>query len=161
MIKTMKKINWKQLIISLLVCQLAGLVGWIFTSSSVNDWYAGLNKPVFNPPNWVFAPVWTTLFLLMGISLYIVWNSKDKKNKKGAVEMFSAQLLLNIGWSVFFFGIKEPLFAFIELLFLWAFIMLTMARFYRVSKTAAYLLLPYLLWVTFAAILNVAIAALN
>ncbi|MBU1111881.1 MAG: TspO/MBR family protein [archaeon] len=158
----MIKINYWKLIISLVVCQLAGVIGSFFTVSSVSTWYLTLTKPSFNPPSWVFGPVWITLFFLMGISLYLVWNSYDKKkDTKIALSFFSAQLVLNSLWSIFFFGLRNPLLAFIEIIILWISILLTTIYFYKKSKTAAYLLIPYLCWVTFAALLNFIIFYLN
>ena len=148
-----------KLIISLIVCQLAGAIGSVFTVSSVGSWYSGLAKPFFNPPSWLFGPVWTILYLLMGISLYLVWTKKLKS--KTALYIFGVQLVLNTLWSIFFFGLQQPLLAFIEIIFLWIMIMLTIIYFYKISKTAAYLLIPYILWVSFAAVLNIAIVVLN
>ena len=151
-----------KLILSVIICQLAGIIGSFFTSPSIQTWYAILKKPFFNPPNWVFAPVWTTLFLLMGISLYLVWSRGIKtKKSKIAFTFFAVQLILNILWSVIFFGLKSPFYAFIEIIFLWAAILLTIFAFYRISKTAAYLLVPYIIWVSFAAMLNFSIFIIN
>lgn len=158
----MLKIDYWKLAASIVICQLAGVIGSFFTSSSVSIWYAELNKPGFNPPNWVFSPVWITLFLLMGIALYIVWNKGIKsKQSKTAVTIFGVQLGLNILWSVLFFGLRSPLSAFIEIIILWAAILFTIIYFYRVSKPAGYLLIPYILWVSFAAVLNFFIYYLN
>jgi tryptophan-rich sensory protein len=151
-----------KLVFSIIICQLAGIIGSFFTSSSVSTWYTTLKKPSFNPPNWVFGPVWITLFVLMGISLYLIWT-KGIKTKKAriALILFGIQLLLNILWSIIFFGLKSPFYAFIEIIILWIAILLTIMRFYKISKTAAYLLIPYLLWVSFAAIVNFSIFYLN
>lgn len=145
---------------ALLVCQLAGAIGSIATFPNINSWYADIVKPSFNPPNWIFAPVWTTLFLLMGISLYLIWISKNKQ-KKQALNFFYIQLVLNIVWSYLFFALKSPAFAFMEIIVLWFFILLTIINFYRISKPASILLWPYLAWVSFASILNYAIWSLN
>ena len=154
--------NWLKLIISIAVCQLAGIIGSFFTSSSVSTWYAELNKQSFNPPSWVFSPVWITLFLLMGIALYIVWDKGIKsRNSKIAVTLFGFQLGLNTLWSILFFGLRFPLASFIEILFLWIAILLTIIYFYKLSKPAAYLMIPYILWVSFAAILNFSFVILN
>lgn len=146
---------------SIILTQSAGILGAIFTTPSIPTWYAGLNKPSFNPPNWLFGPVWTLLYLLMAFSLYLVWSQKDSKKKLAALFIFFTQLVLNSLWSIIFFGLHSPLFAFIEILFLLAFIVLTVIKFKALSKLAAYLLLPYLLWVTFASTLNLAIVLLN
>ncbi len=152
----MKKI-WK-LIISIALPFLASAVGSLFTAGSVSSWYMTLNKPPFNPPSWVFGPVWTLLYLLMGVSLYLVWIRKFDKN---AFTFFGIQLFLNALWSVLFFGIKSPLLALVEIIFLWAAILITIFYFYKINKISAYLLIPYILWVSFAAILNFAIFMLN
>lgn len=151
--------NYLKLIIAIIICQLAGFIGSIFTTSSINNWYQTLLRPSFAPPNYLFAPVWTFLFLLMGISLYLILNKK--KMYKFALSLFSIQLLLNILWSFFFFGLKNPLFAFIEIIILWIFILLTIIYFYKIDKLASYLLIPYLAWVSFAAILNYSFYILN
>lgn len=175
-----------KLVISIIICEGAGIVGSIFTVPVISTWYVALQKPSFNPPNWIFAPVWTILFLLMGISLYLVWEkgfkvqdfeSKQSGKKawnpvseklwsgswreENAVAIFVLQLVLNILWSVIFFGLKLPAAAFSEILMLWAAIMYTIFNFYRISKPAAYLLIPYILWVSFATILNFSVAILN
>ena len=156
------RINIVKLAVSLVACQLAGLIGSVFTASSVNSWYSALDKPGFNPPDWVFAPVWTALFILMGIALYIVWNAgTEKKEARAAITIFLLQLFLNILWSVLFFGLMAPLYAFIEILVLWAAILVMILKFYRVSRISAYLLMPYILWVSFAAVLNFAIWIVN
>ena len=147
-----------KLIISIIICQLAGVIGSIFTTSSIPTWYASLNKPEFNPPNWIFAPVWITLFTLMGISLYLVWS---KGVNKKALTFFGIQLVLNTLWSIIFFGLQNILFAFIEIIILWIAILLTIIYFYRLSKAASYLLVPYILWVSFAAVLNFSIFLIN
>lgn len=158
----MIKINYWKLAASIAICQMAGILGSFFTVSSVSTWYVGLNKPLFNPPSWVFSPVWITLFVLMGISLYIVWEKGVKsRQSKIAVTAFGVQLGLNALWSVLFFGLRSPFAAFIEIIFLWAAILTTIIYFYKINKTSAYLLVPYILWVTFAAVLNFSIFYLN
>ena len=147
----MKK--WLKLVLAIVACELAGAVGSIFTTPAISTWYASLVKPSFNPPNWIFFPVWTILFALMGIALYLAWP-------KGKL-IFGAQLLLNILWSVLFFGLHSPLLAFIEIILLWIAILSTIIVFYRTSKQDAYLLVPYILWVSFAAVLNLFIVILN
>jgi translocator protein len=151
------KLNIVKLIASIGICLLAGAIGSIFTSKSVSTWYSTINRPSFNPPNWLFGPVWTILFILMGIALYFVWTLGDKQ----AMIVFAVQLLLNILWSALFFGLKAPFYAFLEIIILWAAILMTIFVFYRVSPKAAYLLVPYILWVSFAAILNFSIWRLN
>jgi tryptophan-rich sensory protein len=158
----MKILSIVKLIVAILICQLAGFIGSIFTTPSIPTWYAGLQKPTFSPPNWLFFPVWTILFILMGISLYLVWNklAKNKEAKKSLV-VFGVQLTLNILWSILFFGLKSPLYAFVEIIALWLAIAFTVFKFYRISKNAGLLLIPYILWVTFAAFLNFNIWILN
>ena len=158
----MNKNKFVKFIAAILACQLAGFVGLVFTAPAITAWYATVQKPFFNPPNWIFAPVWTTLFLLMGISLYLIWEKGlDKKEVKLAVSVFGVQLALNIVWSFLFFGLQNPLLAFIEIVLLWIAILATIILFYRISKKAGLLLVPYLLWVSFAAFLNYSIWILN
>ncbi|MBU2634408.1 MAG: tryptophan-rich sensory protein [Nanoarchaeota archaeon] len=152
----MKKII--KFIISILVCQLAGIIGSIFTVSSVGSWYLELNKPVFNPPSYLFGPVWIFLYFLMGLALYFVWVKKDVKN---ALILFFVHLFLNSLWSVLFFGLKLVFVAFLEIILLWIFILLVMIKFYKFDKRSCYLLIPYILWVSFALILNFSIYILN
>lgn len=154
--------NITKLVSSIVICQLAGIIGSFFTFPSITTWYAALEKPSFNPPNWVFSPVWITLFILMGVSLYLVWSEGIKtKYVKMALTLFGIQLSLNILWSIIFFGLKSPFFAFIEIVILWVAILATIFKFSKISRTAAYLLIPYLLWVSFAAVLNFSIWVIN
>ena len=154
--------NWIKLIASLAVCQLAAFIGSLFNIAAIPTWYTTINKPFFNPPNWVFAPVWTTLFILMGMALYLVWEKGySKKEVKLGVNMFLVQLSLNVLWSALFFGIRDILLAFVEIIALWIAIALTMCHFKKVSKKAFWLMVPYLAWVSFAAVLNLAIWLIN
>ncbi|MBW2976054.1 tryptophan-rich sensory protein [Candidatus Woesearchaeota archaeon] len=157
----MLKINYWKLLVSVLLCQLAGIIGSVFTASSVSTWYLELNKPGFNPPNRVFFPVWITLYFLMGISLYLFWSKAKKRQLKTGLVIFGIQLFLNMLWSLLFFGLKSPLLGLIEIIVLWAAIAMTIAYFYRTSKSASYLLVPYILWVSFAAVLNFYLFYLN
>jgi len=154
--------RWVKFIVSILVCQMAGVVGSFFTYPSIPTWYATLQKPSFSPPNWLFAPVWITLFTLMGVSAYLVWN-KGLKNKqvKESLSIFGIQLILNAFWSFLFFGLKSPLYAFIEIIILWGAIVLTILKFYKISKKAGLLLFPYIIWVSFAMVLNFYVWRLN
>jgi len=149
-------------IASILICQCAGLVGSLFTTSTIPTWYATLEKPFFNPPNWIFGPVWTLLFILMGIALFLIWD-KGWKNKKIKIAMiiFGVQLILNIFWSILFFGFLSPFYAFVEIIFLWLAILVTIIYFYQISRPASWLLVPYILWVSFASVLNFYIWRLN
>jgi benzodiazapine receptor len=148
--------NFIKLIISVVICEVAGIIGSLFTAPAVKTWYPNLIKPSFRPPNWLFAPVWTTLFLMMGIAMFLIWN----KDRKG-LGVFFIQLFFNILWSVMFFGLKSPLLGFIVIVILWFLILATIVKFFKVSKTAGWLLVPYILWVTFASILNFSILILN
>lgn len=142
--------------------QAAGIVGSFFTISAINEWYAFLLKPDIAPPNWVFGPVWTTLFLLMGVAAYMVWrNSAATRDARVALSIFVVQLALNTLWSLIFFGQKNLGGALIEIIFLWIAIAATVWSFSRVSKMAALLLVPYIAWVSFAAYLNYLIWTLN
>lgn len=149
-------------ITAVLICELVGTISTPFIIASIPTWYVTLNKPAFSPPNWIFGPVWTILYLLMGISAYLVWIKIVKNNKvKMALLCFIAQLFLNFLWSIIFFRIHALLIAFINILILLLMILVTMMKFYPLSKPAAYVLIPYILWVSFAAILNFSIVLLN
>ena len=151
-----------RIIAAVIICLLVGALSGFATQSSVDTWYATLNKPSFNPPNWIFAPVWTTLYILMGVAAGIVWgHGYYHKWVKTALYFFGFQLLFNASWSIVFFGLQRPLPALLILIILLGLIILTIRRFKIISKTAAYLLIPYLLWVIFAGILNFKIVQLN
>ena len=151
-----------KLFISIGITLLVGSLGGFFTSSAVKGWYAVANKPSFNPPNWIFAPVWTLLYLLMGIALYLVWKSEAAQGiKQMAITIFTIQLLLNFFWSIIFFYAHQPGWAFLEIIALWGMILLTILWFGKISPTAAWLLLPYICWVSFASVLNYSIWKLN
>jgi tryptophan-rich sensory protein len=150
------------LVASIVVCQLVGLVSGLATASSVDTWYATLVKPAFNPPNWLFSPVWITLYGLMGIALFLVYRKGlDTKGVRAAIAFFVVQLIANSFWSVLFFGLQLPFIAFLEIMVLWVLILLTMIKFLKISRPAGLLLLPYFLWVSFAAILNFFLWSLN
>ncbi len=151
-----------KLIVSITACQFAGFIGSLFTTPAIPTWYASLEKPFFNPPNWLFAPVWLILYVLMGIALFLIWRKGIRvKGVKMALVLFVIQLILNMLWSVAFFGLKSALFGLIVIVALWIAIYLTMEKFFKVSFTAARLLIPYLIWVSFAAVLNFSIFLLN
>lgn len=152
-------IDWKALLVSIIICNLAGAIGSIFTFEAIPNWYATLTKPSFSPPNWVFGPVWTTLYLLMGISAYLIWEKSKKFNMP--LKIFALQLFLNALWSFIFFGMKNPALAFLEIIALWLSVAYTIVLFYKLDKRAAYLLLPYIAWITFASVLNYFIWKLN
>ncbi|MDD5502339.1 MAG: tryptophan-rich sensory protein [Candidatus Thermoplasmatota archaeon] len=155
-----KKRDIFRLAISIGVCLGVGLLGSIFTTPAIPTWFAGLEKPAFNPPNWLFAPVWTALYVLMGIAFFLVWKKDMGKDRK-AYALFEIQLTLNFAWSIVFFGMHSTLGGLVAISLLWVAILLTILRFAKTSKPAAWLLFPYLCWVTFAAILNGYIYALN
>lgn len=147
------------LLLFLLVTFAAAGLGSLFTASSVESWYPALQKPSWNPPSWLFAPVWTTLYLMMAVAAWLVWRRSAFTD--WPLRLFFIQLALNAVWSGLFFGLQSPGPAFIEILFLWLVILLTVITFFRRSRMAGVLLLPYLLWVTFAAVLNFEIWRLN
>jgi benzodiazapine receptor len=150
------------LISAILLCELAGVIGSVFTIPSIESWYHKLIKPSFSPPNWVFGSVWITLYFLMGVSAYLVWEKGvKKKDVRDSLLFFGVQLVLNILWSILFFGLHSPLYGFMCILLLWITIAVTITKFYRVSKTSGLLQLPYLLWVTFATALNFFVWRLN
>lgn len=154
--------NWWHLLASIALCQMAGIIGSIFTSSSIPTWYATLQKPMLNPPSWIFGPVWTTLFVLMGIAAYLIYeHGLKKKNIRRALTFFALQLVLNTLWSILFFGFQSPGLALIEIVLLWLSIFYCILLFYKIQKIAAYLLLPYILWVSFASYLNYTLWILN
>jgi benzodiazapine receptor len=156
------KTDYKKLAAAILVCLSAGFIGSFFTLSSIPTWYATIQKPAFNPPNWVFGPVWTTLYILMGISAYMVWmKGWDKKEVRNALAIFAVQLVLNTLWSVIFFGANKLFYSFVVIVFLWMAIAANIFLFNRISRNAALLMVPYLAWVSFAAFLNYSIWQLN
>lgn len=151
-----------KLIISIVICEAAGGIGAIFTTPQINTWYATLKKPGFKPPDWLFGPAWITLFLLMGIALFLVWDKGLAfKDIRSAIIVFIVQFALNILWSALFFGLRQPLAGLVEIVVLWVAILLTIIYFWAVSRPAGILLLPYILWVSFATALNAGIVVLN
>lgn len=154
--------NFFKFIIAIAASQLAGVIGSVFTASAIPTWYVGLAKPAWNPPNWVFGPIWITLYVLMGVSAWLIWkNDWEKKEVRMALGAFWVQLFLNAAWSIIFFGFQSPGWALVEIAFLWLAIVWIIAAFYKISKPAAYLLAPYFLWVSFASYLNYTIWMLN
>jgi tryptophan-rich sensory protein len=150
------------LITCIAVPLLAGVAGSIATISAIPTWYAGLVKPLLTPPDWLFGPVWTMLYILMGISLYLVAiEGIDKKPVRQCVIVFAAQLIVNILWSFAFFGFHSPLSGLVMILALIILVLATIYFFYSVSRTAALLLVPYIAWVCIATYLNVMIFVLN
>jgi len=154
--------NILKLVFSIAICQSAGLIGALFTASSIKNWYNLLNQPSFRPPNSLFAPVWTTLYTLMGISLYWIWTfGMRKKEVKDALKLFVVHLTLNASWSIVFFGMHNIPLSLVNIVVLWILIVVVMIKFYKIDKKASLILLPYLAWVSFAAILNYNIFLLN
>lgn len=150
------------IVVSIAVCELAGIVGSVFTMPAIPGWYAGLAKPSFNPPNWIFGPVWTLLYAMMGLAAYLVYEKGFKRPEvKKALAVFAAQLVMNTLWSIVFFGAHRILGAAVVIVLLWAMILATILLFHRISKAAAYLLVPYILWVSFATVLNASLYVLN
>ncbi len=152
--------NWLKLIISLALPQIVGGTGAYFTITSIGSWYQTINKPSFNPPNWLFGPVWTTLYILMGISCYLIWKS-DHPQKKSLLTLYFVQLALNGIWSPAFFGMESPLLGLIIILPLLVLIIFCVKKFRVISPWASGLMIPYLLWVSFASVLNFSIWWLN
>jgi benzodiazapine receptor len=141
---------------------IAGIAGSFFTMSSIPTWYEGLIKPLLTPPNWLFGPVWTTLYILMGIALYlVVREGTEKKPVQLGIIVFAAQLIVNVIWSLVFFGLRSPLSGLVTILVLIALVLATIYFFYRVSRTAAGLLVPYIAWICIATYLNAMILVLN
>ena len=160
--ETLKKSEILKLIISLLIPLIAGFIGSVATISSIPTWYTILAKPAWAPPNWLFGPVWTTLFILMGIALFLVWRKGIwRMDVKIAISIFGIQLFLNVLWSVIFFGLQSLTGGLIEIVFLWITILVTIIMFYRISKVAGILLLPYIAWVTIASYLTYTVYLLN
>jgi benzodiazapine receptor len=139
----------------------AGALGGWATSSSVASWYPGLSKPAWNPPAWVFGPVWTALYISIGVAAWLVWRRREAGAVRGPMTAWAVQLALNAGWSVVFFGLRQPGWAVVEITALWCAIAVTICLFAQHSRAAALLLVPYLAWVSFATVLNVAIWRLN
>jgi translocator protein len=157
----MNKSNTIKLIVSIIVPLGIGSIAGIFTSDAVPTWYETLNKPSFNPPNWIFGPVWTTLYFLMGVSLFLIWKQPANKERTRAIQVFIIQLVLNFCWSFLFFYYHQIGLALVEIILLWLSILSMIVLFYRIKSAAAYINIPYLLWVTFATILNAAYYFLN
>ena len=155
--------KYLRIIYCVAICLVVGYLSSITTQSSINTWYPTLIKPSFNPPNWLFAPVWTLLFIMMGIAAGMIWNQLENQRElvKKALLFFTVQLLLNALWSYLFFGLNNVLLALIEIILLWLVIYETFHIFKKIDKKAAYLFIPYLIWVAFAAVLNGSIYYLN
>jgi benzodiazapine receptor len=154
--------SYLKLAAAIFFCIIVGSLGSLVTTTGPGSWYALLQKPFFTPPGWVFAPVWITLFVLMGIAVWLVWESGiQHRNVQVALGIFAVQFILNILWSFLFFGLRSPFFGLIDIILLWIMIVATIGAFYRVKKSAAYLLIPYIAWVSLASALNGAVLYMN
>ncbi len=149
---------------------IVALAGWLlltFAAAAMGaffmpgEWYAGLKKPSWNPPNWIFGPVWTALYTSMAIAAWLVWKRGQAEGRRAALTVFLVQLLFNALWSPLFFGMKSPALAFVDIVLLWLTILMAVRAFWRIRPVAGMLLLPYLAWVTFAGALNLALWRLN
>ena len=149
------------LLLCMVITMLVGATSGLLTIEGINEWYPFLLKPFFNPPNYIFGPVWTVLYLVMGISLFLIWDSDETKFRTRALAVFSAQLLLTFLWSFLFFYLRSPLLALIDIMLLWWLISTMISLFVKINKTAGYIQIPYLLWVSFATVLNASIWYLN
>lgn len=157
----MKREHIIKLIVSVSIPLLVGGLSGFFTADAIPNWYSTLNKPSFNPPNWIFGPVWTTLYVLMGVSFYMIWITPAEKYKRRGMQVYGMQLFLNFCWSIVFFYLQKPDLALIEIVTLWVAILWMISLFKKVKPIAGYLQIPYLLWVSFATVLNFAIWWLN
>jgi translocator protein len=154
--------NTVKFIIAITIPLAVGFTSGFFTITGVGSWYQTIQRPSWNPPNWIFGPVWTTLYIIMGVALFLIWKADvDIKIKNQAILLFTIQLVLNFFWSFIFFNQQQPGWAFAEIVVLWIFILLTIFAFAKINKTAAWLLVPYISWVSFASILNYTIWRLN
>lgn len=152
-----------KIVIFAFISLVLGSIGGLITTPAIPTWYANLNKPFFSPPNWLFGPVWTILYILIGISFALIWNKYKKGDKKivAAMKLFGIQFLLNLIWSPVFFGMKNLFLALVVIVAMWYFILKTIKAFAKIDKTSSYLLYPYFAWVSFASLLNFAVWILN
>jgi tryptophan-rich sensory protein len=153
--------RWIGLIVFLFICLGAGGLGAIATTPEIDGWYKTLAKPTWNPPDSVFGPVWTTLFIMMGVAAWLVWQREGFKTAALPLALFGFQLVLNVAWSWIFFSLHQPGWAFVEIVVLWLAILATTVPFFRCSKIAGWLLVPYLGWISFASVLNLTIWRMN
>ncbi|MCL4367296.1 tryptophan-rich sensory protein [Patescibacteria group bacterium] len=159
--KRSEKFHVDRLIIAVGVCEVIGVLGSFFTAPAIPDWYQTLIKPIFTPPAVIFGPVWVSLFALMGYGLYLIWQKIEQRNIYKAVMVFILQLLVNLAWSIIFFGLRSPGVALVDILVLLTLIIITIYEFAKINQKAAWLLVPYFLWVSFATLLNYSIWQLN
>lgn len=154
--------SYIRLLSALVICFAAAALGSLATAPQIATWYAGLNKPFFSPPNWIFGPVWTILYAMMAVAAWLIWEKgQNKKEVQSALLVFLAQLAVNVLWSFLFFAWHSLWGAYLGIIVLWLLILLTIIRFFKLDRTAGWLLVPYILWVSFASFLNLAIAILN
>ena len=153
--------QWIALVIAVVVCFAAAGIGSLYTTPAIPVWYASLQKPAWTPPAWAFGPVWTLLYMMMAVAVWLVWRERGFAGARLALTLFGVQLVLNALWSVLFFGRRNPGAALVEMAFLWAAIFATMSAFWQIRQAAGWLFVPYLWWVTFAALLNYKIWRLN
>ena len=161
MILLMKKNDFFKLIASILLPLTIGAIAGIFTSKAIPAWYDSLNRPSFNPPNWLFGPVWTALYIIMGISFFLIWKQDKSKERNLAIFVFLLQLMLNFFWSFIFFYFNRIGLALVEIILLWLSIIVMLKQFYKIKPMASYINIPYLLWVSFASMLNLSYYLLN
>lgn len=162
MVLSYKIISFYKLIISILICECVGLISGLISKTDIDTWFNTIDKPDWNPPNYLFVPLWIVLYFLMAISLWLVWKKKELSRKISCpILIFATQLFLNFWWCILFFKCHSPFLAFIEALIMLLIILITIDEFYAISKIAAWLLLPYVLWVSFATFLNYSIWILN
>ena len=156
-----KNNRWIGLVVFIGICLGASGLGVIATTSEIEGWYKTIDKPSWNPPNYIFGPVWTTLFVMMAIAAWMVWKQDGFKTASRPLKLFAVQLGLNVAWSWIFFGMHQPGWAFAEIVILWLAIVATLVAFFQTSKLAGWLMEPYLAWVSFASVLNFTIWQLN
>ena len=153
--------SWPILILFIIICELVGIIGSVFTVKNISTWYEKLRQPSFRPPNWLFGPVWTTLYALMGWASYLIYQNRQLPLAGTALTFFVIQLILNFIWTPLFFGAKKLGWGFVEIIFMWVFIVLSIVYFFQVVPLAGWLMLPYLAWVSFASFLNFTLWKLN
>ena len=153
--------NWLKLVISIAAPLTVGFTSSLFNETGEGSWYRSIQKPDWNPPDWIFAPVWTTLYIMMGIALFLVWKRKEQAQRNTAILWFIVQLAMNFFWTFIFFGKHEIAGALVEIIALWLAILITILLFARINKLAAWLMVLYISWVSFAVLLNFAIWQLN
>jgi benzodiazapine receptor len=157
----MKFDDFVKLVVAFAASFLAAILGTLFTIPNIPSWYVSLNKPSFSPPDWLFGPVWTILYILMAVAIFLIWRRPESKQRDSAIALYAAQLIMNVLWSIAFFGLHSVLLGLALIVVLFVLLLLTTYEFYKISKPAAYAMVPYVLWVGFAELLNGAIYLLN